>query len=81
MGILIHNITGDGVPDDAPHDYVLRINDRVICRFQHVRSEGLAECLRRAADAVDAKGEGKAAYERARVVSDAFDPVVQSKEQ
>lgn len=74
MGILIHNISGDGVPDDAPHDYVLRINSDVITRFQHVRSEGLAECLRRAADAVDAADEGKAAYDRARARADAFDP-------
>lgn len=37
------------------NQYVVRINhDPVIAHFDHVRSEGLAECLRRAAEAVDA---------------------------
>jgi hypothetical protein len=36
------------------HGYKVQINDRVICTFEHVRESGLAECLRRAADAVEA---------------------------
>ena len=31
--------------------YVLRINHNIIASFRHIRSEGLAACLRRAADA------------------------------
>lgn len=33
--------------------YRLQINQELICKFKHVREEGLAECLRRAAEAVD----------------------------
>ena len=33
--------------------YNLQINNDLICTFQHFRSDGLAECLRSAADAVD----------------------------
>lgn len=79
MGILIHNISGDGTPDYMPHDYVLRVNSKVIVRFQHVRCDGLAECLRAAADAVDAAGEGREAYERARAAADNFDPFTAQK--
>lgn len=35
--------------------YEVRINGRVICTFRHYRREGLAECLRRAAEAVETK--------------------------
>lgn len=43
------------------NQYEVRINrDPVIANFDHVRSEGLAACLRKAADAVDA-AEGKVA--------------------
>ncbi|MFZ2403700.1 MAG: hypothetical protein WAW41_01085 [Methylobacter sp.] len=35
------------------HDYELRINGRLIAKFQHAREEGLAECLKKAAKAVD----------------------------
>ena len=34
-------------------EYEVRINSKVICKFTHVRENGLAECLRKAADAVD----------------------------
>lgn len=37
------------------HEYEVRINRDVICRFTHNREGGLACCLRRAADAVDEK--------------------------
>jgi hypothetical protein len=42
------------------HGYKVQINDRVICTFEHVRESGLAECLRRAADAVEASGTTEA---------------------
>jgi len=32
--------------------YEVRIKDKVICQFRHRRSEGLAECLRQASEAV-----------------------------
>ncbi|MDF1644546.1 MAG: hypothetical protein P1U80_10220 [Pseudomonadales bacterium] len=38
-------------------DYEIRINSRVIGRFQHERSyNGAAQCLRDAADCMDKKG-------------------------
>lgn len=51
MSIIITNITSDsGWPDR----YILRINQNVICEFIHIRKhDGLAQCLRDAADAVD----------------------------
>lgn len=36
------------------HEYEVRINREVITRFEHVREDGLAVCLRKAADAVEA---------------------------
>lgn len=39
----------------GPHRYELRINRAPVCRFEHTRAKGLADCLRRAADAVAAK--------------------------
>lgn len=33
--------------------YQVQINDRYICEFDRKRSEGLATCLRKAADAVE----------------------------
>lgn len=35
------------------NQYELRINSRVIAKFDHVRSEGLAVCLRKAAEAAE----------------------------
>lgn len=37
------------------HRYEVRINRAPVCRFTHRRSEGLAKCLRLAADSVAAK--------------------------
>ena len=34
------------------HGYRVQINDRVICTFEHLREDSLAECLRKAAPAV-----------------------------
>tara|TARA_R100000365_G_C2748614_1_gene80763 strand:- start:11039 stop:11263 length:225 start_codon:yes stop_codon:yes gene_type:complete len=53
MAVIIQNISSH---DDmiGSNDYVVRINNQTIAYFGHVRSEGLATCLRKAADAVDA---------------------------
>ena len=61
MALWIQNVTPGGItgrPDDQPHDYVVRINDKELGRFQHVRALGAAACLRAAADAIDARGCG-----------------------
>jgi hypothetical protein len=54
MSVLINNISRHNDLRGL-NQYEVRINnDPVIARFSHVRSDGLAECLRKAADAVDA---------------------------
>lgn len=59
MALWIQNVTDGDRPDDEPHDYVVRINrQEPLAVFQHVRSLGAAECLRAAADAIDAVGHG-----------------------
>ncbi len=35
------------------HKYKIKINEISICEFEHLTEEGLAECLRKAADSVD----------------------------
>ena len=52
MSVIITNVSKH---DDVagPNDYVLRINYREIARFSHIRNQGLAECLRRAAEAAE----------------------------
>jgi hypothetical protein len=52
MSVIITNVSKH---DDVsgPNDYVLRVNHREIARFTHVRKLGLAECLRRAAEAAE----------------------------
>lgn len=45
-------------PFDDPHpeglrNYELRVNKKLICKFQHVRKDGLAVCLQLAAEAVE----------------------------
>ena len=35
------------------HDYEVRLNRKVVTTFEHKREEGLAQCLRTAAAAVD----------------------------
>lgn len=56
MPVIIENFSSPEKPDDQLHSYRLRINSQQIARFKHRRNEGLAECLRRAADAVEAAG-------------------------
>ena len=54
MSVVITNVS-DHNGDTEISDYVVRINcDPPIATFEHWRRDGLAECLRRAADAVDA---------------------------
>ena len=54
MSVIITNVSPMR-GDHEKHEYVVSINNMpVIARFDHVRANGLAECLRRAADAVDA---------------------------
>lgn len=53
LSIIITNDGGNTSPR-VEHGYVIRINHDVITTFKHTREEGLAECLRRAADAVEA---------------------------
>ena len=60
MALWIQNISGDDRDDDQLHDYRLMINHEELCRFQHVRSHGAAECLRVAAEAIEAVEGGKA---------------------
>lgn len=54
--IVIVNVDkrGDKCPDrNGPHHYEVRINANVVARFVHRRSDGLAVCLRLAANAVE----------------------------
>ena len=54
MSIIIQNISPDA-PLFGKNRYRVRINDRMICEFDHDRQiSGLAQCLRDAADAVEA---------------------------
>ena len=57
MSVIIQNISGctEGI-----NKYRLRINDKVICEFEHDRKyNALAQCLRDAADAVDSATEAR----------------------
>lgn len=51
--IIIHNISGDNFDYTGINHYQVRINQKIIAEFDHKRSDGLAECLRLAADAVE----------------------------
>lgn len=53
MAIIIQNISGDNFDYTGINQYQVRINNKVIAEFQHTRSDGLAECLRLAAKAVE----------------------------
>lgn len=53
MAIIIQNISGDNFDYTGINHYQIRINQKVIAEFDHTRSEGLAKCLRLAADAVE----------------------------
>ena len=59
--ITIINTGIAGSCSDAPAsyqgecNYMLRVNRQVVAEFSHVRKQGLAECLRKAAEAVEKK--------------------------
>jgi hypothetical protein len=53
MAVIIQNVS-EG-PMTGLQQYIVRINsDPVVATFEHIREDGLAECLRKAADAVEA---------------------------
>jgi len=52
MAIIIRNVSNNVAPTGR-QKYELRINYELICKFSHIREEGLATCLRKAADAVE----------------------------
>lgn len=53
MSVIINNVsTHDDL--EGVNDYELRINRKLIATFSHVRKNGLAACLRRAAEAAEA---------------------------
>lgn len=51
--IAIVNISGDDLKQFGENTYSVRINHKEIVQFKHQRQDGLAECLRKAAQAVD----------------------------
>ena len=55
MSIIITNITENTSDlEEGKDTYLLRVNDEFICRFHHTRvANGLAQCLRDAADEID----------------------------
>ena len=58
MSIIITNITDQDMPENGLGRYVVRINHKVICKFEHERKiNGLAQCLRDAANAVEESRE------------------------
>ena len=59
MPVIIENVSPRDLADDKLHSYRLRINSEVIAIFPHRRDEGLAECLRRAADSAERIGADK----------------------
>jgi hypothetical protein len=52
MSIIIQNIT-DVPTSVGSNKYQVRINQKVIAEYYHNREDGLAECLRKAATAVE----------------------------
>ena len=52
--IIVHNISEEYSLTDWQR-YEVKVNDKLICTFDHKASNGLAECLRTAGDAVEDK--------------------------
>jgi len=58
MSIIIQNVSDERAAKYGVNNYIVRINKKVICEFTHDRRiNGLAQCLRDAADAVVAENE------------------------
>ena len=55
MSIIITNKGQAPGENETTRIYHVKINDKLITEFTHDRENGLAECLRKAADAVDNK--------------------------
>jgi hypothetical protein len=56
MAVIIHNVTeilGHGEYGKGKQTYDLKINHRLMCRFNHHFEDGLAICLRAAADQLE----------------------------
>lgn len=53
MSIIIQNISDDETPLLGENTYRLMINHKIIATFTHIRADGLAECLRAAAEAAE----------------------------
>jgi hypothetical protein len=49
----ISNITKGGLSNNILNDYVMKMNDTTIGKFQHDRNKGLSECLLAAAESID----------------------------
>jgi hypothetical protein len=52
--ITITNVT-PALPLTIPHTYAIKISGTVLAMFQHNRCDGLATCLRKAAEAIEKK--------------------------
>ena len=63
MAIIVHNITEGGIDYSGINKYQVRINQKVIAEFEHLRTDGLATCLRKAADAVENPSRLEMKYE------------------
>jgi len=53
MSIIITNKGQAHGENETTRIYHIKINEKLITEFTHDRENGLAECLRKAADAVD----------------------------
>jgi hypothetical protein len=65
-------IINRGQISNALHHYEIKINQETITTFEHDRKKGLAQCLRDAADAVDAarRADFICAYKKPLVEAD-----------
>tara|TARA_R110000850_G_scaffold48912_2_gene120945 strand:- start:4668 stop:4940 length:273 start_codon:yes stop_codon:yes gene_type:complete len=62
MSIIISNISDESAPMSGTNSYEVKINRELILKFTHNRQhDGLAQCLRDAADAIDEHSEDKKA--------------------
>ena len=52
--ITITNVT-PALPLTIPHTYAIKISGTVLAMFQHNRCDGLATCLKKAAEAIEKK--------------------------